>query len=59
MRFESRELNCFCHRRLTFWIGGLRRHLAEGECRDEANDTLWNFEGDDYKIWIAFSFGSG
>lgn len=31
----------------------LRGHAVEGECRDEANDTLWNFEGHRYEIWIA------
>jgi hypothetical protein len=33
-------------------VRNLRRHAVEGECRDEANDTSWNFEGYRYEIWV-------
>src|ERR1700733_8422256 len=34
-------------------VWNLCRQPVEGECRDEANDTLWNFEGNRYEVWVV------
>jgi hypothetical protein len=33
-------------------VWNLRRHVVKGQCRDKANDTSWNFEGDRNEIWV-------